>query len=225
MLPATTADVTAAQAQMWLMQTLVVQRLARQPLPMPLLFLDVETTRDRIVEIAMLRFAPGHSPWVWHGYLQPGAASWGRSARWWNTEVHGVTPAMVAYRPEFHQVAGVVQSALQGATVVAHNVSFEKRFLNLELGRLQQRFSNQTLCTLRLARNLKPDLPSHTLGDLATGHDIRNPAPHRALGDTFTSVWLLLALLESYNGTRPVQTHIRDAIRTASNHRLNPWTR
>lgn len=225
MLPATTADVTPATAQLWLMQTLAVQRLSRLPLPMPLLFVDVETTRDRIVEIAMVRFAPGHVPWVSHTYVQPGTVGWGRSARYWNTAVHGVTPAMVAHRPTFASVAGTVSAALQGATLVGHNVAFERRFLREELKRVGGTLSSPTLCTLRLARDLLPGLDTYKLADLAARFDVRNPAPHRALGDTFTSLWVMLAMLERHAGPRPLEQHVREAIRTADRKRLNPWTR
>jgi DNA polymerase III subunit epsilon len=212
-------------AQLWLIQTMCAQRLAQLPVPVPLLFLDVETTRDRVVELAMIRFAPGYPPWIWHSYVQPGSEAAHHSRKYWNTEIHGVTPAMVHGRPTFPHIAPVVLQALEGATVVAHNVSFEQRFLGEELRRLGRDFTQTTMCTLKLARDLVPELENHKLDTMASRFDIRNPAPHRALGDTFTSLWLLLAMLEQYSGKRPLAEHVREAMRAADNRRLNPWTR
>ena len=90
----------------------------------------------------------------------------------------------------------MVLRALDGAVLVAHNASFEQRFLGAELRRLGADVRAPTLCTLRLARAALPDRESHRLEQLAPLFDIRNPAPHRALGDCFTALWLLLALLE-----------------------------
>jgi len=223
MIPALTADVPPAVVWGWLAQSLAVPRLQQQPLPLPLLFLDVETTRDRVVELAMVRFAPGYPPWVFHTYVQPGTVGWQRGAGYWNTHVHGVTSAMVQGRPTFAQVAPTLLQALGGATVVAHNVAFERRFVGQELRRVGADFHAPTLCTLRLARDLLPERHEHTLDGLAAAHHVRNPAPHRALGDTLSCLWVLLGMLEGYRGKRPLAEVVRGCLRTADNQRLNPW--
>jgi hypothetical protein len=79
------------------------------------------------------------------------------------------------------------------------------------------------LCTLRLARDLRPGLENHRLETLAPALDVRNPAPHRALGDVFTTLWTTLALLEAHAGPRPAAQHVREAMRAADGRRLNPW--
>lgn len=221
--PPNRADPHVTTTLAWLAQSGMPERVLAHPVPTPLLFVDIETTRDRIVEIAMIRLARGLSPWVWHTYVHPGPAAWSRSREYWNTAVHGVTPAMVQGQPQLAQVLHVLDAALTDATVVAHNVSFERRFLELELDRLGSRFARPTLCTLKLARALFPDLDDHKLGTLAAAFDVRNPAPHRALGDTFTTVWVLLALLSRPGGGRPMAARIREATRTADRRPPNPW--
>ncbi len=219
----TIADPQITTTLAWLAQIRMPDRVHAQPLPSPLLFIDVETTRDRIVEIAMIRLVRGASPWVWHSYINPGADAWSRSREYWNSDIHGVTPAMVAGHPEFPQILPTLNAALKDATVVGHNVAFERRFLGLELERCGQTLTAPTLCTLKLARALFKDLGDHKLQTLAGAFDVRNPTPHRALGDTFTTIWVLLSLLERYRGSRPLAGHLRSVTRTPGGGRPSPW--
>jgi DNA polymerase III subunit epsilon len=189
---------------------------------MPLTLVDVETTRDRVVEIAMLRFQKGCEPWVFHSYLDPGHDGWARSARYWNTEIHGLTQRIVHGKPTFALIAHTVTAALDGSTMVAHNVSFEARFLQSELARTGGGYQARQLCTLRLARHLLPDRASCRLDALAIAHDVRNPAPHRALGDTFTTLWVMLAMLETLTAAVGASA-VAEAMRANTGGRLNPW--
>jgi len=111
---------------------------------------------------------------------------------------------MVRGLPTFDCVAPTVLQALGGATVVAHNVAFERRFVGQELRRIGADFRAKTLCTLRLARDLLPERAEHTLDGLAAAHHVPNPAPHRALGDALSSLWVLLGMLEGYRGEPPL---------------------
>ena len=221
MLPVT-ADIHPFQALGWLQQTAAAARIAALGPSQPWLFIDVETTRDRVVEIAMVRFATGFTPWVYHTMVDPGG--WGRSPGWWNTDIHGVTAPMLTGRPTFAALRPTLEAALDGAMVVAHNVSFEQRFLHEELVRAGGiGLTHETVCTLKLARDLLPALDNHRLDTLAAHLDVRNPAPHRALGDTFTTVWVLLALLERHRGARSAKSCVREATRTADGRRKSPW--
>ena len=200
---AAVGDVSTNTALGWLWGTGAAQRLARFSfLPSPLTFVDLETTRDRVVEVATIRFVRGQLPSVFHTYVNPGSQGWRRSGDYWNTEIHGLTPEQVRACPPFSALLPALgQQFNGGATAAGHHVVFERRFLDQEYGRLGQRWSAPELCTLRLARALYPgrraDGGNFRLETLAAAMDIRNPAPHRAIGDTVTTVWLLLAMLES----------------------------
>ena len=53
-------DTDSALALQWLAQGQAMYRYASKPwLPSPLAFVDVETTRDRVVEIAVVRLQRG----------------------------------------------------------------------------------------------------------------------------------------------------------------------
>lgn len=218
-------DTSATQAFWWLQQTAVAQRHTRSPhLPPTLLFLDVETTRNRIVEVAMVRLQHGHTPWVHHSYVDPDNDGWMRSSQHWNTAIHGLTPRMVQGHPTFAHLAPTIRQAAEGAVLVAHNVAFERRFLTLEFGTLAQPWRVPTLDTLAVARHTLPELEDHRLDTVAAALDVRNPAPHRALGDTVTTVWTLLAALERTDDATARRV-VREASRDGDNRRPNPWTR
>lgn len=217
-------DVSATTAFWWLQQTQSAARHASSPLPDTVLFLDVETTRNRIVEVAMVRLQRGFVPWVHHSYVDPANNGWMRSSTHWNTSIHGLTPRMVDGHPTFEQLAPIVRRAADGAVLIAHNVAFERRFLVQEFGTLAQPWRVPTLDTLAMARATLPDLDDHKLDSVAAALDVRNPAPHRALGDTVTTVWALLGLLERLDRPEAVRV-LQQASRDGDGRRTNPWTR
>jgi DNA polymerase-3 subunit epsilon len=82
--------------------------------------------------------------------------------------------------------------------MVAHNASFEARFLGAELARVGGRWQGNQLCTMRLARRVLGDAPGsgrHTLAALTHRFGLNNPAPHRALGDAYVTLRLFEMLV------------------------------
>ncbi|MEZ4239776.1 MAG: 3'-5' exonuclease [Myxococcota bacterium] len=195
------ADTDATHALQWLAEGAAVFRYAGQPaLPSPLVFLDVETTRDHIVEVAAVRLQRGAWPVAWHSWIDPGPAARYRTGRYWNTDIHGLTAPIVQGAPTFAQVAPSLWQLLGDATLVAHNAAFEHAQLSRAFASVGTVWSRPALCTLKLSRRLLPrrkqDGSGYTLEELAPALHIRNPAPHRAMGDVMCTVWLLLALME-----------------------------
>ncbi|MEN0063165.1 MAG: 3'-5' exonuclease [Myxococcota bacterium] len=221
-------DVDSNTAMGWLWQTYAPQRLLQfEALPFPLMFVDIETTQNRIVEIATVRMSREQLPSIFHTYLNPGDVGWARSGGYWNTEHHGLTAAQVAQFPTFSMVVPALERQRSGAVIVGHNVSFEQRFLAEEYARTGSSFTSPDLCTLRLARTLFPhrreDGGSFKLDDLASMFDVRNPAPHRAIGDTVTTIWVLAAMLESRRNDPELSRLVRSAQRDAAGRPPNPW--
>jgi DNA polymerase-3 subunit epsilon len=211
-----TPDTDSALALQWLAQGQATYRYAAKPwLPSPLAFVDVETTRDRVVEIAVVRLQRGQWPTAWHTWVNPGGETRHRSDRYWNTSIHGLTAPIVHPSPPFSAVAGTLWQLCGDATVVAHNVSFEHRHLLLEYARLGLQWSRPVLCTLKTARRLLPtrraDGGGFTLDELAPLLHVRNPAPHRAMGDVVTTLWVLFALLERYQTSAELPEALREA--------------
>jgi DNA polymerase-3 subunit epsilon len=224
-------DPELQHALAWLWRARVAERHAWLPVAPPeLVFVDVETTRDRIVELAVVRLSRGRPATAWQSWLDPGAEGHHKSKRYWNTPIHGLTERIVAGAPTFAQAAPTLARFFApgpggAAVMVGHNVSFERRFLLEELARTGGSLTSPTLCTLALARALYPsrrdDGDGYTLDELASLHDVRNPAPHRAMGDTLATVGCLLAMLER-NPDRAASAVAAARSRDAS---ANPWTR
>ncbi len=101
----------------------------------PITVLDFETTGlnpgyDRVVEVSVVRIDPGSAPrLVFDTLVNP-------DRRMAATEIHGITAQHVADAPRFEEVASELLHALSDSVVAAHNVYFDLRFLQFELGRL-----------------------------------------------------------------------------------------
>jgi DNA polymerase-3 subunit epsilon len=67
------------------------------------------------------------------------------------TDIHGITPGMLRDAPSFGEVLNEFADILDGAVLVAHNASFDARFLDAELERLGHgRNDIDALCTMEL---------------------------------------------------------------------------
>jgi DNA polymerase III epsilon subunit-like protein len=74
-------------------------------------------------------------------------------------------------------------------------------FLRWELLQRDLRFPCQAgLCTLQLSRSLWPDLPSHSLGELAVSLGLAHDQPHRAGDDALAAAGVLQRALETARG-------------------------
>src|SRR6185436_4889772 len=98
--------------------------------------------------------------------------------------------------PEFPAVVDDVLSVLAGRVFVAHNVSFDWRFVSWELKRARGLgLDGPRICTIGLARRLVPGLKSRSLDSLAYyfGYDIQQR--HRAGPDAFATARILQRLM------------------------------
>ncbi|HEX3157535.1 MAG TPA: 3'-5' exonuclease [Gemmatimonadaceae bacterium] len=112
------------------------------------------------------------------------------------TRLTNITSRMVATAPTFDRVCDSVVQALRGRVFVAHNASFDWRFVSAEVGRATGvELAGRRLCTVRLARKLLPQLPRRTLDYVSNHYGVPNAARHRALGDAMATAHVLLGLL------------------------------
>lgn len=149
---------------------------------------DLETTglnpsQDRILEVAALRFEKGHLVEEFSTLVNPGIPVPPPIQR-----LTGINDDMVATAPPLEEVLPHFLSLAQGATLVAHNSSFDLAFLEQALG---YPWPGPTLDTLELSRILFPCLPSHKLGFLADHFKLNLTTRHRALADATTTAALL----------------------------------
>ena len=152
---------------------------------------DVETTgmsrSDRICEIGMTKIRGGDIVDKFETLVDP-------QMRITNTMYHGIEDWMARRAPSFVDVAHRVTAFISGTVLIAHNAPFDMRFLRYELQRLDADLSHHVLCTLKIARELHPDFPSHRLEYLLQKYRIRNDFPHRAGSDADAEARLFLQM-------------------------------
>jgi DNA polymerase III epsilon subunit family exonuclease len=162
--------------------------------------LDFETTgldvtRDRVIEVAVVRGRYGEAPRRWTALVDPGRPVDA-------TEIHGITDAMVAGQPDFPALAPTLARMLRGAVLVAHNARFDVSFLNMEFARCGLWApKSPAVDTLGLSRRVVA-LPSHKLAAMCTWAGIARDRAHRALDDAEATFQLAWCLLEHVDPTR-----------------------
>jgi DNA polymerase-3 subunit epsilon len=159
---------------------------------------DLETTGGspkrghRVTELAAVCVSGGRITETYATLVNPA-----RAIPRFVTALTGITEAMVAQAPHFHEVAERVSASIGGKVFVAHNAGFDWRFLSWEM---QQATGTspvgRQLCTVRLARKLLPELPSRKLDQLAYYFGVEIENRHRALDDAVATARILVRLLE-----------------------------
>lgn len=146
-------------------------------------FLDLETTgttplRDRITEIALVRFDHGVETARWQTLVNPEMP-----IPPFIQSLTGIHDAMVANAPTFAGVAEQLLRLLEGTVLAAHNVRFDHGFLKAEFRRIGITLQQKVLCTVKLSRLLYPQYYSHGIDAIVQRHNIEGLARHRAMGD------------------------------------------
>lgn len=167
-------------------------------------FLDLETTgatplRDRITEIALVRFDHGVETARWQTLVNPQQA-----IPAFIQSLTGIDDAMVADAPLFADVAEHLLALLEGSVLAAHNVRFDHGFLKTEFKRIGITFRQQVLCTVKLSRLLYPQFYSHGIDAIVERHKITGLARHRAMGDV-EAILIMLADARRELGAATVQ--------------------
>ena len=112
------------------------------------------------------------------------------------TELTGINNEMVRTAPKFYQVAKKIIEMTMGRTFVAHNASFDYKFIKEEYARLGYNYHRKTMCTVKLSRKLLPGHPSYSLGKLCADLGIEISGRHRAAGDALATAKLFDILLD-----------------------------
>ncbi len=168
---------------------------------------DVETTGGsprsghRITEFAAVIVRDGRVVEVYERLVNPE-----RYIPPFITQLTGISNAMVVGAPRFAEIVPDVVMSLVGNVFVAHNASFDWRFVSAELERAVGKTPTAlTLCTVRLARALLPQLPRKTLDhvahhygvrDVAAGYPLKRGSRHSAAGDAVVTAHCLLRLID-----------------------------
>lgn len=155
---------------------------------MDLVFVDLETTggvasRDRITEIAIVRYRDSQEVRRWSALINPE-----QSLSPFIRKLTGLTDAMLSGEPLFSELASTLLSELQDAVFVAHNARFDYGFLKQEFARAGLHWQAQNLCTVKLSRALYPEYKKHGLDQLIERHQLKCEQRHRAMGDALATL-------------------------------------
>ncbi len=163
-----------------------------------LIILDFETTGlspdngDRAIEIGAVKLENGVVTDQFQELMNPG-----RRVSSFIEDYTGITNTMLSTAAPCSEVMARFADFIEGQNLVAHNASFDKRFLDSELKRISSSYSGQFTCSLLLSRRLNQNAPNHKLGTLINYKGIASNGDfHRALYDSQMTAKLWLAMLD-----------------------------
>ncbi|MBC2604543.1 3'-5' exonuclease [Pelagicoccus albus] len=112
-------------------------------------------------------------------------------------EYTGITNEMLADAPPCDEVMRRFHDFIGERDLVAHNASFDQRFLDAELMRISRPRRGSFACSMLLARRLLQDAPNHKLGTLARYLNVTEEGDfHRALFDSEVTAKIWMKMLE-----------------------------
>jgi DNA polymerase-3 subunit epsilon len=112
------------------------------------------------------------------------------------TRLTGIDNDMVRSAPRFYEVARKVVEMTIDTVFVAHNVSFDYKFIQEEFNRLGYDYQRKTMCTVRMGRKYLPGHRSYSLGKLCDELGISINGRHRAAGDALATVKLFEIIMD-----------------------------
>lgn len=119
------------------------------------------------------------------------------------TNLHRIRPCDVVQAPTFTQIAPDVIELLSGRVLVAHNITFDHKFLKAELLRAGYAMpETELLCTMRLSKEFRRGAASNKLVDVCADYGVVLDDAHRAMADTEATAHLLEAYIARHPGPR-----------------------
>lgn len=160
--------------------------------------LDFETTGlspnsgDRAIEIGAVLLEQGRITERFQELMDPGF-----QISSFIEKYTGITNRMLLDAPGCSEVMGRFADFISDHNLVAHNASFDRRFLDSELGMIQRKYPGRFACSMLVARRLYPNAPNHKLGTLVGYRSISTEGVfHRALADSEMTARLWLRMLD-----------------------------
>lgn len=163
-----------------------------------LVVLDFETTGlspdhgDRAIEIGAIKIVDGEVTDRFQELMNPG-----KLISPFIEDYTGITNKMLDHAAPCDEVMKRFSDFIRGQNLVAHNASFDKRFLESELTRASLGYDGTFACSLLIARRLYQGAPNHKLATLIRYKGIASKGHfHRALYDSEMTTKLWLAMLK-----------------------------
>jgi len=158
--------------------------------------LDFETSGispnqgDRAIEIGAVRLRNGAIVERFQSLINPGIRV--------NSFIEaytGITNAMVQAAPKADVVMREFANFLGDCPAVAHNASFDRRFLEAEFSRIGLCCQSDFGCSMLAARRIYPEAPNHKLETLVRYKNLQTDGTfHRALADAEMTAHLWLQM-------------------------------
>lgn len=170
-----------------------------------LLFLDIETTglndTDKIIEIAIYDSA---RQIALHAVVNPMCKNNGYA-------FNLIPESEYINKPGFSSVAEKIYNFIgDDAILVAHNASFDWKFLEREMLECGYDIDVPRLCTLELSRAYIKDVVNHKLDTLKEYFSLtKGLKAHRAVNDVKTMFSLFLVLKNNYLPDNYLEKHLK----------------
>lgn len=165
---------------------------------LPVVLFDFETSgsvagRDRAIELGMVALEQGRITHEWESLFNPEGAP----VHHYVYKMTGIKPADLRKAPEFDRMASEILDFIGHDVLIAHNLAFDKRFLDAELGRATGFVPlNPSFCSYQLARKLLPNLDARGVEGLCNYFGIDPGKRHRALDDTRATAQIWLKMID-----------------------------
>ncbi|MGK0440974.1 MAG: DNA polymerase-3 subunit epsilon [Pseudohongiellaceae bacterium] len=166
-----------------------------------LVVLDFETTGlspeqgDRAIEIGAVRIENGEVVDRFQRLMNPG-----RPVSPFIADYTGISNNMLSDAPSCEDAMNEFADFIGGSNLLAHNASFDKRFLDAEFAAISRGYEGRFICSLLLSRRLYQAAPNHQLATLVDYANIDSGGGyHRALYDSEMTAKLWLVLLADIN--------------------------
>ena len=159
--------------------------------------LDFETTGlspnqgERAIEIGAVKLVDGMVVDTFQQLMYPG-----KRINYFIENYTGITNSMLKNAPPCGEVMAEFSDFIDGFNLVAHNASFDSRFLDAELHRIKRIQQGEFACSMLIARRVYPDARNHKLGTLVRYKCLPNDGTfHRALADSQMTAHLWLEMI------------------------------
>ncbi len=164
----------------------------------PVIVLDFETTGlspqygDRAIEIGAVLIENNRVIDRFQSLMNPGfrISSFIESYTGINNDMVAAAPPCEAVMEQFAEFMGTLP-------LVAHNASFDRKFLDSELGLIGKTRNSTMACSMLAARRVYPSAPNHQLATLVRYCGIYTDGTfHRALADAEMTGQLWISMIE-----------------------------
>jgi DNA polymerase-3 subunit epsilon len=169
----------------------------------PVLVLDFETTGcspeygDRAIEIGAVLIENNMVTDRFQSLMNPGF----RISSFIESYT-GINNDMVKAAPPCEEVIEQFAEFMGDHPLVAHNASFDRRFLDSELGFIGKSRNSNMACSMLAARRVYPYLPNYQLGTLVRYCGIYTDGTfHRALADAEMTGQLWISMIDEIKDT------------------------